>query len=375
MDAFPHDTATAGPAFRKGTSMAIKPSAPAPTAPPVRDFSRLFDAHTRLQDALREAIKLFDEHGYHYYSPELCDAIVRFEEEVERAGVGSELNRRATLVAALTAKDTPYAEAVAEVYRQCGSKYVPFEMLKGCWLGCKAPEEVQCWLTTVRRLLGNIDSQEFTPSQTSVMHDWERELELIDDQARQLHVAGCRWLRSLSDYGRKVRNGAPLPTDRPSVTYNQQGYISSIESMLTIHQVETLRGMRAAAQDIFTAISNESQTAILAAPSDCQHSKDFASVIWHGESHEFTKNQAAVVKMLWEAHERRTPSVRGDTLLEESDIGSSLRVLFRRHAAWTTMIVSGGTKGSYRLSDNSASHPAVKTPAIKKLPRARKRRA
>jgi hypothetical protein len=84
-----------------------------------------------------------------------------------------------------------------------------------------------------------------------------------------------------------------------------------------------------------------------------RHSIDFRSVCWHGREYSFTKNQAAVVRLLWEAWVNGTPEVGGDTLLVEA--GCETRRLDHifdagKHPAWGTMISQGTRQGSYRLA-------------------------
>lgn len=89
----------------------------------------------------------------------------------------------------------------------------------------------------------------------------------------------------------------------------------------------------------------------VATDSTCAHSADFRSVIWHGQPYSFTPTQAAIVKQLWAAHQNGTPELGGQTLLEGADSQSGdLSQLFHRHRAWGSMIVPGGTRGSYRHS-------------------------
>ena len=107
---------------------------------------------------------------------------------------------------------------------------------------------------------------------------------------------------------------------------------------------------------------------------DCDsvsHSPDFRSVRWFGQSYSFTPNQAACVKMLWEAWERGTPEVGGQTLLDAADASTErIDVVFRGCSAWNTMIVSGNTKGAYQLAKPTAEAP--KTHPKKSSQRARK---
>lgn len=85
------------------------------------------------------------------------------------------------------------------------------------------------------------------------------------------------------------------------------------------------------------------------------HSTDYRSVNWSGTPYTFTKTQAACVKPLWEAWERGTPELDQPTVLMEADAsGNRLVDIFRGHPAWRTLIVSGSTKGSYRLHDSTS---------------------
>jgi hypothetical protein len=90
-------------------------------------------------------------------------------------------------------------------------------------------------------------------------------------------------------------------------------------------------------------------------PAPTRHSPDFRSVHWHGADYTFTPNQAAAVKLLWEAHHNGTPEVSGELLLEAAD-SEARRVcdLFRDNPAWGAFI--GTTRrGLYRL--NAPSGP------------------
>ncbi len=82
---------------------------------------------------------------------------------------------------------------------------------------------------------------------------------------------------------------------------------------------------------------------------EARHSPDFASVFWYGQQFEFTTNQAACVKVLWEAWENKTPTLSGPEILEQARISQErLDKVFRGHPAWRTMIVST-IKGRYCL--------------------------
>lgn len=84
------------------------------------------------------------------------------------------------------------------------------------------------------------------------------------------------------------------------------------------------------------------------------HAPDFRSAVWAGRYHVFTPNQAAIVRILWEAWEASSPEVSQEYLTVEAGVRSTrLASLFRDHSAWGTMIVPGEGKGTYRLSDPS----------------------
>ncbi len=85
-------------------------------------------------------------------------------------------------------------------------------------------------------------------------------------------------------------------------------------------------------------------------PDPCRHSADFRSVHWFNTDYTFTSSQAAVVGVLWIAWENGTPDVGQETILAEAKLDTKrLPDLFKGHRAWGTMIVSGETKGAFRL--------------------------
>ena len=80
----------------------------------------------------------------------------------------------------------------------------------------------------------------------------------------------------------------------------------------------------------------------------------FASVRWDGRHFTFSANQAAVVRLLWEAWQAGTPDVHQSKLLEDTDSESKrLADLFKDHPAWGSLIVTTA-KGVYRLNENPA---------------------
>ena len=87
-----------------------------------------------------------------------------------------------------------------------------------------------------------------------------------------------------------------------------------------------------------------------------RHSPDFASVHWYGANYTFTGNQAAIVKVLWEAWLNGTPDVSSAYLLAKAESScKKLAEVFRDarmrrpHPAWDTMICGGELKGTRRL--------------------------
>ena len=94
------------------------------------------------------------------------------------------------------------------------------------------------------------------------------------------------------------------------------------------------------------------------------HSSDFRSATWDGVDYEFTTNQAACVKVLWEAFEDGIGSMGEVEILDRAGLESDrLDNVFRikikgtsrnePHNAWNHMIVKGGTSGTYRLNAES----------------------
>lgn len=86
-----------------------------------------------------------------------------------------------------------------------------------------------------------------------------------------------------------------------------------------------------------------------------QHSPDFRSVHWFGTDYTFTPTQAAIIKVLWSNWERGTRDIGEAYLLEGAKVSDTSRLvdIFRKNPAWNTMIVSGTTKGTRRLSPPS----------------------
>lgn len=89
----------------------------------------------------------------------------------------------------------------------------------------------------------------------------------------------------------------------------------------------------------------------LARKREIAHSDDFRSVCWFGTNYSFTSQQAEVVRILWQAYKAQTPDVDAALLLSDFTGCAAHRVrdLFRKCPAWKTMIVLGGSRGTYRL--------------------------
>jgi hypothetical protein len=86
-------------------------------------------------------------------------------------------------------------------------------------------------------------------------------------------------------------------------------------------------------------------------PGKRSHSPDFRAVSWDGRTYQLTPMQAAVVRMLWEAWGAGAPDVGQRTLLVAADsCADRLRDVFRHCQAWGTLVVPGGSKGTYRLA-------------------------
>ena len=94
------------------------------------------------------------------------------------------------------------------------------------------------------------------------------------------------------------------------------------------------------------------------------HSADFTSFNWFGKEYRFARgNQAAAIRVLYEAYEAGEHSVHQETIREEIESAAEskfeLRTVFRKrksggngydkHEAWGTLIQPGDRKGTFRL--------------------------
>ncbi len=97
---------------------------------------------------------------------------------------------------------------------------------------------------------------------------------------------------------------------------------------------------------------------MLALAEPCRHSRDFSSVVWYGTAYNFTGAQSHVVRALWEAWANGTPCLRQETLLDAAGSdGRRLAHLFRDHPAWSSMIVAGAVRGTFRLAEPEDANP------------------
>lgn len=146
--------------------------------------------------------------------------------------------------------------------------------------------------------------------------------------------------------------------------------------------VEGIKWDRRALMNLYDAIARERQNAERYHP-NTDHTLDFTSVVWFGKHYQFSKTQAACIKVLWESWEQGTPAMRGESIassVAQAKDAAAVRELPRiftehgkRHPAWGAMIVPGGLyKGTYQLQPTDEAKPAQqKTPRKKprKAPR------
>jgi hypothetical protein len=85
---------------------------------------------------------------------------------------------------------------------------------------------------------------------------------------------------------------------------------------------------------------------------DFNHSPDFCTVNNKGTEYTFTKDQAQVVRLLFEAAQAGTPTLRGETILGQLQSNSQrIRDIFRSNPkAWKELIVAGEKRGTFRLN-------------------------
>jgi len=158
--------------------------------------------------------------------------------------------------------------------------------------------------------------------------------------------AGQSMLKELGLARRHSDTFEPLPDVLRAVLLTECGVAPERLSHLTGPQIETILREHAGALGLV------SEPPAARTP-DIAHSPDFRSVWWFGTEYAFTPQQSEIVKVLWEAHECRTPDVDAALLLSSDFTGSAakhVRDIFRNSIAWGTMIVPGGSRGTYRLA-------------------------
>jgi hypothetical protein len=88
-------------------------------------------------------------------------------------------------------------------------------------------------------------------------------------------------------------------------------------------------------------------------PTSFTHSPDFCSITKDGETFTLTPKQGQIIKILFEARERKNPTLRQDYILNEVSPDTStkrLRDIFKRNfEAFKTLIEPGEKKGTFRL--------------------------
>lgn len=133
------------------------------------------------------------------------------------------------------------------------------------------------------------------------------------------------------------------PARRDELRENRECYLAALRPLQ--RRIETVAGL------VATTAGSATTESHVETSQDARHSEDFASVYWFGTEFTFgTPAQRAVVRMLWQAMENRTPNCSKDSLLEVSgSTQNRLDMVFRNHPAWKTLIIDSG-KDTYRLS-------------------------
>ncbi len=172
-------------------------------------------------------------------------------------------------------------------------------------------------------------------------------------------ILNCNWELLLHSYGLTISHGNNhhylydgwdrLFDDDYSPFFDEDGWRNGLYNCYYITDVffESVRLckylLNKSTNELTTDNNNQEKP-------EARYSIDFRSVHWFGKDYTFTPNQAAAVKILWEAWENETPDVGGDTLavVIESD-SKRARDIFKGHPALNSMICQGQTKGTYRL--------------------------
>ena len=264
---------------------------------------------------------------------DLQRAIERFAEAFSADPKGAaELTRRAESVAQLTGPGTVYNDArlkafvlwrnqllVRQRWVRLG-RSVTYSISASDALGAMREKRFLAAQLSDEQLLikGVLLQTWLTTRQRNTLEAWLHESEAVESQAWPLEPDGC-WYITHPDYVMFA------PDEKLPIGDHILEEIKRAAASLVEWWDEQMHG--------------------------CRHSKDFRSVKWCGQSYLFTKSQALCVKVMWEASQQGTPEMEGLTILTDADAaGTRLIDVFRKHPAWGTMIVKGGTKGAYRLA-------------------------
>ncbi len=81
------------------------------------------------------------------------------------------------------------------------------------------------------------------------------------------------------------------------------------------------------------------------------HSPDFRSIYYKSSKYSLTTAQASCVQILYEQWKNKTPEISAEYILTTIGYYSQrLSDLFKKHSAWGKLIISGNTRGTYRLN-------------------------
>ncbi len=179
------------------------------------------------------------------------------------------------------------------------------------------------------------------------LRDWMARYEPVDATTINVLKAGVSLQCSRATAARESRAREAARNARQARSHREQ---------LRIAAEQSAEGERLAVE---RRLIDEERSRTINEPPPCAHSDDFHSVRWYGTEYNFSKAQAACVRVLWEHWERRVPEVAAATILKLGDIaGDRLDHVFgtrhRTSPAWKTLIVPGTTKGTYRLNDPDA---------------------
>jgi len=175
----------------------------------------------------------------------------------------------------------------------------------------------------------------------------------IDYQIKEIDILLCPYWPYLEKFSWVSQSGIkhaieykPFPIALPSIGCSKepQNDLNCSRAVNDLEKVKHTMEIEAKHQPTEKPAEKEQEI------SEARHSQDFRSVNWFGTEYSFTPNQAAAVKILWEAWENKTPELSGDFLVAEVESESKRpRDIFKNNSAFGTMIQPGKTKGSFRL--------------------------